>query len=77
MAPTYYVRATKRRRGDHRAGRVAFKAVTWLARGTGSALSIARALVQNGWNVTRVWKRDDASVWTEGWNLWRFDTPRE
>lgn len=54
----YHVAATKRRRGDHRAGLRAFRRVTWLAKDTGGALSIARVLVQNGWNVTRVWKAE-------------------
>lgn len=67
MTKRYVVAATKRIRGDHRAGMVAFRRVTWLAHGKTHAATIAVALHANGWNVTRI-----AECETEG----RYDNRR-
>jgi len=63
----FLVAATKRVRGDMRAGPRAFRRVTWLADSKGHAVTMALTLASAGWNVTRI-----AECETEG----RFDNRR-
>lgn len=60
----YLVCATKRVRGDHRKGMVAFRKVAWQADGERAAAVIASELHRNGWNVTRI--RETVPVTCDG-----------